>query len=323
MNPQIKANAIPIADTKDMSREEWLEIRRKGIGGSDVAALAGLSKYKSPFALYLEKTGEVKFDDVTSEAAYFGNVLEDVVAKEFAIRTGLKVKKRNQMLRHPDHPFMMANLDRVIVGANEILECKTASEYLKGEWEGDEVPAAYLLQIMHYMAVTGADAAWIAVLIGGNKFVYKRVERDEELIAYLIDIERNFWENHILAGVAPEIDGTEAAKSFLNQLYPEATVETSVDLSHEVDALVDALDVAKEEEKAAKKRITELENRIKMELGENECGSTEQNIVTWKNVTSNRVDSNVLKTKFPEVYEQVLKASTARRFAIKPNKGAK
>ena len=312
-----------IANTVGMSRDEWLEMRKKGIGGSDVAALAGLSKYKTPFALYLEKTGEVKLDDVTSEAAYFGNVLEDIVAKEFALRTGLKVRKRNQMLHHPDYPFMMANLDRVIVGTNEILECKTASEYLKGEWEGDEVPAQYLLQIMHYMAVTGADAAWIAVLIGGNKFVYKRVERDEELIAYLIDIERNFWENHVLAGIAPEIDGTEAAKKFLNQLYPEATAETTIDLSNDVDALIDALEVAKDEEKAAKRRITELENQIKMELGENECGMTSSNIVTWKNIVSNRVDSKVLKEKFPEVHEQVLKESSYRKFAFKKIKGDK
>lgn len=311
-----------LASTNGMTRQEWLDMRKKGIGGSDVAALAGLSKYKTPFALYLEKTGQVNLDDVTSEAAYFGNVLEDIVAKEFAKRTGLKVRKRNQMLCHKDHPFMMANLDRVIVGTNEILECKTASEYLKGEWDGEEVPAPYLLQIMHYMAVTGADAAWIAVLIGGNKFVYKRVERDEELIAYIIDIERDFWENNVLAEVAPEIDGTEAAKKFLSHLYPEAVAETTIDLSDEVDALIDALEVAKDEEKDIKKRITELENRIKMELGENECGMTASNIITWKNVTTNRVDSKTLKEKFPEVHEQVLKASGYRKFAHKKIKEA-
>ena len=108
------------------------------------------------------------------KSAYFGNVLEEVVAQEFAKRTGLKVQRRNAILQHPAYPWMLANVDRLIVGERIGLECKTASEYLKKEWEGEEIPVTYLLQCQHYMAVTGYEAWWIAVLIGGNKFVYKR-----------------------------------------------------------------------------------------------------------------------------------------------------
>lgn len=168
-------DAVILANTSEMSHEEWLAARRKGIGGSDAAAIAGLNKWKSPVAVYLEKIGQAPEENVSSEAAYWGTVLEDVVAQEFSKRTGLKVRRRNAILQHPEHSFMLANVDRLIVGEKAGLECKTASEYLKEEWKDDEVPAQYLIQCQHYMAVTGYDAWWIAVLIGGNKFIYKKL----------------------------------------------------------------------------------------------------------------------------------------------------
>ena len=161
-----------LANTLHMDRKAWLEARKQGLGGSDVATIAGLSKWKSQVQVFLEKTQAIEQEDVQSEA-YFGNVLEEVVAQEFAKRTGLKVQRRNAILQHPAYPWMLANVDRLIVGERIGLECKTASEYLK-KWEGEEIPVTYLLQCQHYMAVTGYEAWWIAVLIGGNKFVYKR-----------------------------------------------------------------------------------------------------------------------------------------------------
>lgn len=303
--------------TDQMNRQEWLHARRRGIGGSDAAAIAGLSKWKSPVAVYLEKVGQAPTEDLQSDAAYFGTILEDVVAQEFAKRTGLKVRRRNAILQHSEHSFILANVDRLIVGAKEGLECKTASEYLKDEWKEEEIPAQYLVQCQHYMAVTGYEAWWIAVLIGGNKFVYKKVERDQELIDYLIQIESDFWNQHVLNRTPPAFDGSEASGELLKVLYPAALYEEEVELSLEADEWIQAFEQAKQEEQEASARRKEAENRLKALLGENEKGAAGDRLVTWKNVVSSRVDTKFLKAKFPDVYEQVVKESVSRRFAIK------
>ncbi|MED1881236.1 hypothetical protein EDM54_02485 [Brevibacillus borstelensis] len=310
--------ALAIVSTKDMDRELWLQYRRKGIGGSDAAAIAGLSKWKSPVAVYLEKIGQTPPEENQSEAAYFGTILEDVVAQEFTRRTGQKVKRRNAILQHPDYPFMLANVDRLIVGERVGLECKTASEYLKSEWEGEEIPAPYLLQCQHYMAVTGYDAWWIAVLIGGNKFVYKKIERDEEIIQFLIGLESDFWNNHVVPQVPPMVDGTEASTELLKKMYPVAVAGSEIHLPSDAELLITEWEVAKANLKTAEERVTELENRLKALLGENEVGVSRTHVVTWRTVTSERVDSKRLAKEQPEIYRQYLKPSVSRRFGIKP-----
>jgi len=309
--------ALAIASTKDMDREIWLQFRRKGIGGSDVAAIAGLSKWKSPVEVYLEKVGQAPEEDLKSDAAYFGTVLEDIVAQEFSRRTGLKVRRCNQMLQHPEFPFMLANVDRLIVGEKSGLECKTASEYLKGEWEGEEIPAQYLLQCQHYMAVTGYSAWWIAVLIGGNKFVYKKVERDEEIIQYLIQIESDFWNNHVVQQVPPMVDGSEASTTLLKTLYAVGEPDSETELPLEADSLIEQLEQAKQEEKEATDRVNELENRLKAMLGEYETGIASKHLVTWKNTTRNIIDSKALAKEHPDIHKKYLKQSVSRRFGVK------
>ena len=302
--------------TKDLSREEWLRARMAGIGGSDVSAIAGLNKYKSPMGVYLDKIGESPIEDITSEAAYFGTLLEDVVAQEFTKRTGMKVRNRFAILQHPKHPYMLANVDRMIVGKREGLECKTASEYLKGEWEGDEVPAPYLLQIQHYMAVTGYDAWWIAVLLGGNKFIFKRIERDEEIIQYLIQLEGDFWANHVIKRNPPEFDGSEASSRLLQALYPQAEPKSEIQLDKSVETLIEAREAYIEDITALETKKKEIENQIKALMGENEIGHVGSRTVKWSNVTSNRIDTKTLKAEKPEIYQQYTKPSVSRRFAI-------
>ncbi|MED1881184.1 hypothetical protein EDM54_12970 [Brevibacillus borstelensis] len=309
--------ALAIVSTKDMDRELWLQYRRKGIGGSDAAAIAGLSKWKSPVAVYLEKIGQTPLEENRSEAAHFGTILEDVVAQEFTRRTGQKVKRRNAILQHPEYPFMLANVDRLIVGEKTGLECKTASEYLKSEWEGEEIPAPYLIQCQHYMAVTGYDAWWIAVLIGGNKFVHKKIERDEEIIQYLIKLEGNFWNNHVLQQVPPTIDGSDASTDLLKTMYSEGEPESEIELPLEADMLLEQLEQAKQEEKVASERVTELENRLKAMLGKYETGLANNHMVTWKNVTTHRLDSTALAKDHPDIYQKYLKPSVSRRFGVK------
>ncbi|MGG1339694.1 lambda-exonuclease family protein [Bacillus toyonensis] len=303
--------------TEDMAHEQWLEARKAGIGGSDAAAIAGLNKWSSPIGVYYDKTSETVKDQLPSEAAYFGNVLEEIVADEFSKRTNIKVRICNAILQHPEYPWMLANVDRLVVGEKVGLECKTASEYLKKEWEGEEIPASYLLQCQHYMAVTGYKAWWIAVLIGGNKFIYKKIERDEDIIQYLIDIEKDFWLNHVEKGIPPMFDGSESSSTLLKEMYPDSVEDSEVELGNEVELLIEARDQVDKEIKVLEEQKTEYENKIKAKLGSNEIGKTENYKISWKTQTSNRIDSKRLKEEQPELYKQYSKESKSRKFTVK------
>lgn len=310
-----------LVSTANMDRQEWLEWRRKGIGGSDAPAVVGLSPWKSPIQLYMEKVGEWISEEEPSEAAYIGTRLENVLAEIFSEQTGMKVMKRNAILQHTQYPWMIANIDRRIVGKKEGLEIKTASEYLKDEWKDDEVPAHYLVQVQHYMAVTGYDAWWVAVLIGGNKFRYKRIERDDELIQQLIELEKDFWQNNVLKNVPPEMDGSNASSQLLKRMYPKASLP-SIDLPSQAKSLVADLESVKAEIKILEDRKNELENKLKSMLGEHEEGRIGDVVVSWKNVETKRIDTTRLKNERPEIYEQYLKVSSYRKFDTKRLKEA-
>ncbi|MCM0625338.1 YqaJ viral recombinase family protein [Lysinibacillus sp. OL1_EC] len=301
--------------TLEMDRIEWLQLRKSGIGGSDASAILGFNRYKSAFQLYIEKTSEF-VEESDSEAAYWGNVLEDVVAKEFARRTGKKIRKINRMLRHPKHYFMTANLDRDVVGEKAFLECKTASEYLKDSWNGEDVPAAYLCQLQHYLAVTGYEKAYIAVLIGGNKFVWKEVARDDEFIELMIQHEKAFWENHVLANVPPAIDGSSSASELLAKMYPQDD-GSAIMLDEQSNTLIEAIESLKVEEKQLEMQRKEYENQLKMMLGESAEGHSDRFKVTYKTIASSRLDSKRLKEEQPAIYEKYIKESLSRRLSIK------
>ena len=180
------------AKTKDISREEWLKLRKNGIGGSDAGAVCGLNPYRSAMDIFIDKTTD-DISDYDNEAMKQGRDLEDYVAQRFCEATGLKVRKSNAMYVHKEHPFMLADVDRLIIGENAGLECKTASPYSADKWNDGQIPAHYLAQCYHYMVVLDMDAWYIAVLIYGKEFKYIRLERDEEIITNLIHIEDEFW----------------------------------------------------------------------------------------------------------------------------------
>lgn len=307
-------SAVQLVDTRDMPREQWLELRRKGIGGSDAAAILGLSPWATPLDVYLSKTGELANDDEPSEAMYFGNILEDVVAQEFSRRTGLKVMRRNAILQHSEYPWMLANLDRRIVGGG-ILECKTANAFSASDW-ANGVPEHYMCQVQHYLAVTGEDFAYIAVLIGGQKFEYARIERDESMISVLIDYERAFWHDNVLAGKPPVIDGSSASSELVKRLFPEATQET-IALPNEAIDLITQYELAGQAEKQAQTQKDEAANKLKMLLGEYAVGTIGNRKVSWTQVTSNRFDGKAFEKAYPDLYKDYIKPSSYRRFSIK------
>lgn len=307
--------ALAKLSTLEMDRTQWLRERQNGIGGSDASIILGFNKWKSPFQLYLEKTGE-HVEEINNEFIYWGNVLEDVVAKEFEVRTGKKVRRRNQMFKHPDYPWMLANIDRDVVGEKALLECKTTNSFNKDAWDGDDVPAAYLCQLQHYMAVLGYEKAYIAVLIGGNQFVWKEVERDDEFIEIMIQHEKNFWENHVLAEIPPQIDGSPSATELLNKLYPTDNGE-AIMLDQQSETLVEAIESLKADKKQLEDQLKAYENQLKMTLEEASEGHSPRFKVTYKAQTRNTIDSKRLKEEAPAVYEKYVKPSTIRVLKIK------
>lgn len=303
--------------TIDLSHEEWLKWRQKGIGGSDAAAIAGLNPWKSPIAVYLEKIGETQAGQTDNERMRIGRDLEDYVAKRFSEATGFKVRRRNAILQHPKHAFMLANIDRQIVGVNEGLECKVTNSYAKKDWI-DNIPVHYEIQCHHYMAVTGYDAWWIAVLIGNEKFVYKKIERDEEIIKHLIQIEKDFWENHVLKREMPAPDGSSAAAEIIKKMYPQSEPDSFIELSpNKFESKLLRIDEIKELMSKLEEEKKQIEQEIQIEMGENEVALIGDRKVTWKSVTSNRFDSKKFAKDHPELYKKYVKQSSYRRFQIK------
>ena len=190
---------LKIAATKDLSHEAWLQLRKQGIGGSDAGAVCGINPYRSAFNVYHDKVSDDLTETEDNERMRQGRDLEDYCARRFSEATGLKVHRTNYLYRHDRYDFMIADLDRVIVGENAGLECKTTSAWNADKWKSmDTIPESYLLQCQHYMAVMGYDHMYLACVILGADFGYYRINRSDELIANLIKIEHDFWENNVL-----------------------------------------------------------------------------------------------------------------------------
>lgn len=305
-----------LTSIKDMDRTQWLLTRRQGIGGSDAGIIMGLNKYKTAFELWLDKTGQVLPDESAGEAAYWGNQMEEVVAKEFEKRTGKKVRRSNMMYQHPEHDFMLANVDRFIVGEDALLECKTASAYLAKEWESDEVPATYLVQIQHYLAVTGKSKAYVAVLIGGNKFIWKEIDRDEELINQIIAFELDFWETNVKGQLAPALDGSSAAEKYLKNRFAKSE-DKQIILPKTFNEYLTERANLERDIKLLETRKKEIDNNIKGHMESAEKALSDNYEVSWKSMTSKRVDTKKLKEKFSDIYLTVLMESHSRKFTVK------
>lgn len=309
-----------LAKTKDMTREEWLKLRKQGIGGSDAGAVCGLNPYVSPMDVYMDKTTEeIPEQDKDNESMRLGRDLEQYVAERFCEETGFKVCRSNQMYIHPEYPFMLADVDRLIVGKENGLiglECKTASPYSADKWKGGKVPAHYLAQCYHYMAVLNADAWYIAVVIYGREFKFVRIERDEEVIWNLIRLEKNFWEEHVKAEIMPEPDGSATANEFINSYFKDSREDMSVPLlgfaeklqrRQEIDWLMDKLKTEK----------LQIEQEVKLYMKEAEVAENDHFFVSWKKSISNRLDTKRLKQEMPEVYRKFCSQTASRRFLVR------
>ena len=318
--------ALRLVGTKHLPREEWLVVRKQGIGSSDAAAAVGLNPYKSQLELWLEKTGRdtslPKLDPQDEDSpAYWGNILEPIVATHYTKRSGHRVRRVNAVLQHPDPKlaWMLANIDREVIGAPEvqILECKTAGINGARLWK-EGVPEYVQLQVMHQLAVTGKQAADVAVLLGGQHLEVHRIERDESMIARLIDLERLFWD-YVVSDTPPPADGTASADAALRCLYPEDNGQT-LDFSQHTELASTYLEL-----KAVRQRIAQQETReaqlkqvLQQAMGEATRAEFAEGYISWKkSKDSIALDVELMLKDKPYLQARYPKIKTgSRRFLI-------
>lgn len=288
-----KKDLIAIS-TVGMSREEWLEHRRRTIGGSDAAAIVGLSNWATPLTVYMDKKGLIP-DKPDSIPMRIGRELEETVARLWMEETGKKCQRRNAILMNPRILFAHANVDRWVVGENAGLECKTTSEMNLKTFRGNDYPANYYVQCMHYMMVTGADRWYLAVLVGNREFYTFVIERDEDEIATLRVMEQAFYENHLLPGIMPEPTGKDADGEAVSTLYPESDPNAdAVDLTDMRDCF-EAYIKANAQKALCERIIAQAKQDIEARLGTASAGFCGGHRVTWKEQTRNDIDKDALK----------------------------
>jgi putative phage-type endonuclease len=295
--------------------------RKTGLGGSDASAALGINPFDTAVTLYLKKVGEIP-ETETKEVMYWGNQLEDIVAREYAKRKDVNVRRNNRTIRHKEHEFMYAHLDRTIDGQDTILECKTAGAWMANEWgeDGtDQVPEQYLIQVNHYMICTGKRRAELAVLIGGNDFRMYEFEYDEELAEIIIEGETRFWHDHVLAKVAPDPQNPKD----LDTLYAIANNEQLL-AGNDLLGYHHELMKIKGELKVMEAGKDYMEYRIKkgMEFHSALLNDEGDAIATWKNAKDSRVfDQETFKAEHPDLFSKFKKTRPgSRRFLAKENK---
>jgi len=273
-------------------------MERKGyIGGSDIAAVMGLSRWKTPLQLWAEKTGEVEPEDISGkEAVEMGHELEETVARLFTKRTGLDVRRAPKNYESTANPWMRCQVDRLVTGTDELLECKTCSAWKEKEWDGEEIPMEYILQVSWQLMITGRKIGWIAVLIGGQKFVWKKIEADMDLFIKMKNAAIDFW-NMVEAKTPPT---TEAAdSSFMVELYPTSNGELK-EATSDVVAAVAMLQQTKAQIIDLDKTKKEIEAQLKSIIGESMGIDTPEYTIKWLPVkgstfTVTKKDSRMLR----------------------------
>jgi putative phage-type endonuclease len=288
-------------------RQAWLQLRNSGLGGSDAAAILGVSPWKSRLALWAEKTGEIEPEDLSKNPrVIFGQKLEPIVAEWFCEETGKQVRRRG-MMRSDEYPWMLASMDREIVGEKAGLEIKTAGVDQAKNWRDDEVPDAYYLQCQWYMAVTGYDRWYIAVLIGGNDPQWKIVERNQEQIDLLIEEGKKFWEM-VQTRTAPEPDGSKSAGDALESMHPGGREDTLELRQPEIVVAYERYKHFEKAEKEAKKAKDTYAQHIMEAMGDFEVAEISGQKVTWKRQAGRvTIDTKALKKECFEIYEKYKK----------------
>jgi len=311
----------------------WLQVRTRGIGGSDIGPICGVSVFSSARQIYMRKTGQyqddLKVNSAVSERLHFGHVLEPIVADEYEQRVlgpdgdhpGLHLVDYNATFQSNEYYFALANVDRFICNEQGvpvgILECKTTSEYMNDEWAEGEILTTYLYQLNWYLFVTGLKWGAFACLVGGNKFYTYEVVRNDELI-YDILLPRaiEFWEENVLKLKEPAMQAVDT--EFVNGLYDKVVKNSEISFTDDgFNELAAAAYGYKQQIKELQRKLDAAQNQIKDRMQDNEIAYCADYTVKWSPRTQQRVDSGILKAKYPEVYLDCLKTIRFRAMSIK------
>lgn len=312
--------------TPEEINKQWVEARKNGIGGSDVASIMGLNKYSSPLNVWLVKTGREESPDLSdNQAVEWGNRLEDVVADKFADEhPELQVRRRNATMVSIKRPWAFANIDRWVTdgkGNVGILEVKTVGMRRAADWDNG-VPLYYLTQVMHYMSVTGYQYAWVAALIGGQEFREYYIERDEADIKAINDAVDTFWRDFVETDTAPALIGNDPEANALLSQHSDPSQEFISMLDEDV-SMLDELQEIKDQMDDLKHRKTLIENQIKDLIGDNKGIETETKRVTWVRSTRSSFDKKAFDAAHPGITNDYMKTSvTNGGIRISVKKGA-
>ena len=319
------------ADSRQLTHEEWLQNRRSGIGGSDAGAIMGVHPYKGPFSVWADKKGyESAFED--SEATRQGRDLEEYAARRFAEKTKKSVRHEYGMLRSKEHPFMVANFDRRIIGQHAGLECKLSKDIYKKRWREGDMPMEYYCQCLHYMVVSGWDVWYLVVVIAlTDVMVYKisrgAKEEEEGVDWYVPDVqddmdaliaaEEAFWRDYVEGGQIPPPDGLRTTTQALGMVWAQSD-GGSIESTEEDELMLEQLLSLKAQKKAAEAEIRMIENRLKgrMQRAEELRGAAA--MVTWRPQKQKRISEKLIRERYPEVdIGKVKEEVEVRRFCVK------
>ena len=309
---------IKQVSTKGMSRKDWLAQRRKTIGGSDAAAIVGLSRYSTPYTIFMDKTGRLP-DKPDTEAMRLGRDLEDYVAKRWQEATGKKVRRVQAMLYNPLYPFAHADVDRMVIGEDAGLECKTTSTLDVKQFNGVEFPEKYYAQCVHYLAVTGVKRWYLAVLVFGRGFFEFTLERDQLEIDALMTAEAEFWTENVAKDNPPPPDGSQATTDALQVIYAESQDEERDLFGRET--MLDEYMQLKRQKRAIEDRLGEIENSLKEDLQEAERGRCGFYTISWKSQQRSTFQPKAFAQAYPNIdLTPFYKTSSTRPFKVMEKK---
>ncbi len=290
--------------SEDGNRESWLELRKQGVGGSDVAAIMGLSAFRSAYSVWAEKKGLYEPEDIGDRpAVHWGNVLEPIVGAEYAARhPERKVRRVNAVCRNLKRPWAQASLDYEVKDPSlgwGVLEIKTAGAMRARDWE-EGVPVYYQTQVAHYLSVTGRPYADVAVLIGGSDYREYRIMRDAEDESAVIGAVDAFWADNVLGGEPPEITGARDDGAAVLGASGNGNGESPyVDTTEAMTRFLAA--------KADKQRADDVfrlaANRLKKEIGENSSLECDEGKFTWRRYSAKTFDKKAFAADHPDLAE--------------------
>lgn len=303
-----------LVSTVKLDKAEWLRYRKQGITGTDAGAITGMNPYVSAVQVYQDKISE-EIEDFDNESMRQGRDLEEYVAQRFTEETGLKVRRANAIYQNEEHPVMLADFDRLIVGQKAGLECKTVSPYSSDKWKDGAIPLHYQMQVQHYLAVSGFDCWYIVALILGKELIIRKIERDEELIRYLITIEERFWKEHVIPRIIPEPDGSSKCSELIAKMYFKSDAQKAIELFDFSDMLNRRAELAELISKMEKEKDS-IDQKIKLEMQDAAYARTDNYKISWLSSETTRLDTKRLKEEQPEMYDKYCKTTSSRRFMV-------